>query len=57
MRTMTATINLLIVGLAGLAIGWVLALRALADLGPQGLLAGVGFLAMVIWALVRSTRL
>jgi hypothetical protein len=54
---MTATINLLIVGLAGLAIGWVLALRALADLGPQGLLAGVGFLAMVIWALVRSTRL
>lgn len=54
---MTATINLLIVGLTALAIGWGLALRALADLGPLGFVAGVGFLATVVWGLARSTRL
>jgi hypothetical protein len=57
MKTMPATANLLIIGLAGVAIGWILALRALADLGPLGWLAGLGFLAMVIWGLARSTKL
>jgi len=53
---MTATINMWIVSLAGLTIGWILALRALGDLSPFGPLAGTGFLVLVIWGLIRSTK-
>jgi len=53
---MTATINLWVVSLVGLTIGWIFALRALGDLNPFGPLVGVGFLVLVIWGLVRSTK-
>lgn len=53
---MTATINLWVVSLVGLTIGWIFALRALGDLSPFAPLAGVGFLVLVIWGLVRSTK-
>jgi hypothetical protein len=53
---MTATINMLVVSLAVLTIGWILALRALSDLSPLGPLVGVMFLAMVVWGLIRATK-
>ena len=53
---MTATFNLLLVSLAGLIIGWVLALRALADLSAWGPFAGVAFLSLVIWGLIRASE-
>ena len=56
MTIMTATINLWVVSLVGLTIGWIFALRALGDLNPFGPLVGVGFLVLVIWGLVRSTK-
>ena len=56
MTIMTATINLWVVSLVGLTIGWILALRALGDLSPFGPLAGIAFLVLVIWGLIRSTK-
>lgn len=53
---MTATFNLLLVSLAGLIIGWVLALRALADLNAWGPFAGVVFLSLVIWGLIKASE-
>ncbi|MDR7554202.1 MAG: hypothetical protein QN157_01210 [Armatimonadota bacterium] len=51
---MAATYNVLLVGLAGMAIGWILALRALTELGPWGPLAGLAFLGLVIVGLIRA---
>ena len=53
---MTTTINTLLVSLTGLTIGWILALRALADISPLGPLVGVAFLCMVVWGLIRATK-
>lgn len=53
---MTATFNLLLVGLAGLTIGWVLALRALSEISAWGPLAGVAFLGLVIWGLIKASE-
>ena len=53
---MTATINYLMLSLAGLTIGWILAFRALAEMSAWGPLAGVVFLTMVILGLIRATR-
>lgn len=53
---MTATFNLLMVSLAGLVIGWILALRALAEINAWGPLAGVAFLVLVIWGLIRGSE-
>ena len=53
---MTTTINTLLVSLTGLTIGWILALRALAEISPLGPLVGVAFLCMVVWGLIRATK-
>ncbi|MDR7482006.1 MAG: hypothetical protein QN183_08195 [Armatimonadota bacterium] len=53
---MTATYNLLLISLAGMAIGWILALRALTELGPWGPLAGLAFLGLVIAGLIRAAE-
>lgn len=53
---MTATFNVLLVSLAGLIIGWILALRALADISAWGPLAGVAFLSLVIWGLIKASE-
>ncbi|MGQ0548899.1 MAG: hypothetical protein ACT4PY_04430 [Armatimonadota bacterium] len=53
---MTATLNLLLVSLAGLIIGWILALRALAEISAWGPLAGVAFLGLVIWGLIKASE-
>ncbi len=53
---MTATFNLLLVSLAGLIIGWILALRALADLSAWGPFAGVAFLSLVVWGLMKASQ-
>ncbi len=53
---MTATFNLLMLSLAGLTIGWILALRALAEISPLGPLAGVVFLSLVIWGLIQGSE-
>lgn len=53
---MTATFNMLLVSLAGLVIGWILAMRALAELTAWGPLAGVAFLGMVIWGLIKASQ-
>lgn len=53
---MTATFNLLLVSLAGLIIGWILALRALAEISAWGPLAGVAFLGLVIWGLIKASE-
>ncbi len=53
---MTATFNLLMLSLAGLTIGWILAMRALAEISPLGPLAGVVFLSLVIWGLIQGSE-
>lgn len=53
---MVATVNLLLVSLAGLVIGWVLALRALTEVSTWGPMAGVGFLSLVIWGLIKASE-
>ncbi len=55
--TMAATLNYLLVSLAGLAIGWILAVRALAEMSPVGPLVAVGFLALVVWGLIKAARI
>ncbi|MCL6552233.1 MAG: hypothetical protein K6W08_03800 [Firmicutes bacterium] len=51
---MATTHNLLLISLAGMAIGWILALRALTELGPWGPLVGLAFLGLVIVGLIRA---
>ncbi len=53
---MTTTTNMLFMSLAGLAIGWILALRALAEISPLAPLVGVAFLCMVARGLIRATQ-
>ena len=54
---MTATLNMLFVTLAGLTIGWILALRALADMSVWGPILAAGFLCLVIWGLIRASEI
>jgi len=54
---MTMTLNYLLVSLAGLAIGWILALRALSDMSPWAAVGGVVFLGLVLWGLVKAARI
>ncbi len=53
---MTTTNNRLLFSLATMLAGWVLALRALSQIGPWASVAGVAFLAMVGVGLVRAAR-
>ena len=53
---MTATHNWLLVSLTGFTFGWVLALRALSQLGALETMLGVTFLTIVAWSLFRSAR-
>ncbi len=53
---MTATYHWLSVSLTGFTIGWVLALRALSQLGALETMLGATFLTMVAWGLFRSAR-
>ncbi len=54
---MTFTVPRLMLGLTGLAIGWVLALRALSQVGTWMALTGVAFLLLVALALIRAARI
>lgn len=54
---MTMTLYYLLVCLAGLAIGWILALRALSDMSPWGPIGGVVFLTLVVWSLTKASRI
>ena len=53
---MTATHNRLFISLMGLAIGWVLALRALSQLGQLETMLGLTFLTVVAWGVFRAAR-
>ncbi len=53
---MTSTINGLVISLVGLAVGWILALRALSQMGVLVALTGVAFLALVTLGLIRAAR-
>jgi putative Mn2+ efflux pump MntP len=54
---LTTTNNRLLFSLATMLAGWVLALRALSQIGPWASLAGVAFLAVVGVGLVRAARI
>ena len=54
---MTMTLNYLLVCLAGLATGWILALRALTDMSPWGPVAGLVFLGLVVFGLIKASRI
>lgn len=54
---MTTAHSRLLAGLASMLVGWVFALRALAQLGAWGLLAGLAFLIAVGWGVFRAARL
>jgi|GEM_PF-3548872 len=53
---MTTTHNWLLISLTGFTIGWVLALRALSQLGQLEGMLGITFLTMVAWGVFRSAR-
>ncbi|MDR7521539.1 MAG: hypothetical protein QN168_03650 [Armatimonadota bacterium] len=53
---MTAAHNSLFMSLAGFGVGWILALRALSQIGLLETMLGVTFLVLVAWALFRSAR-
>jgi hypothetical protein len=54
---MTAVSNVLLVGLAGLILGWAFALRALAEISPWGPLVGMVLLSMAAVGVLRAARL
>jgi fucose permease len=54
---MTSTHTRLLLGLASMALGWLLAFRALHLLGAWGLLAGLAFLLAVGWGILRAARI
>jgi hypothetical protein len=49
--------NWLLASLAGFTICWVLALRALSQLGALEMMLGVTFLTIVAWGLSRAARI
>ncbi|MDQ7840274.1 MAG: hypothetical protein RDU83_04510 [bacterium] len=53
---MTSTVHGLLISLIGLAIGWVLAVRALSQAGPWVALTAVAFLALIALGLIRAAR-
>lgn len=53
---MTSTVHRLTISLIGLAIGWVLALKALSHLGAWVALSAVAFLALIVLGLIRAAR-
>lgn len=54
---MATTHPLLLVSLAGMAIGWLMALRALTELGFWGPVAGLAFLGLVLAGLIRAAEI
>lgn len=54
---MTATHNWLLVSLATMLVGWLLAFRALYQLGAWGPIAGLAFLMSVGWGISRMARI
>jgi len=53
---MTSTVNRLTISLIGLAIGWVLALKALSHLGAWVTLTALAFLAAIAVGVLRAAR-
>lgn len=51
------TLNYLLMSLTGLAIGWILALRALSDMSPWAPIGGVLFLGLVVLALIKAAQI
>ncbi len=54
---MNARHNWLFLSLAGFAIGWILALRALSQIGVLEMTVGVTFLTIVAWRLYRAASI
>lgn len=54
---MTSTVHRLLISLVGLAIGWILALRALNQVGTWVALSAVAFLALIVLGLIRAARI
>lgn len=54
---MTAMHNRLLLGLATMMVGWLLALRALTEFGAWGPIAGLAFLMSVGWGILRAARI
>jgi len=53
---MASTVHGLVISLIGLAIGWILALRALSQIGTLVALAAAAFLAVIALGLIRAAR-
>lgn len=53
---MTSTVHRLVISLVGLAIGWILALQALSQVGTWVALTAVAFLALIVLGLIRAAR-
>ncbi len=49
--------RLVLVSLAGMIVGWALALRALAQVSFWAALAGMGLLGLVAWGVTRAARI
>lgn len=54
---MTSTVNRLVISLIGLAVGWILALRALSHVGAWVALTAMALLALVALGLIRAARI
>jgi hypothetical protein len=54
---MTAAHHWLFVSLAGFAIGWILALRALSQIGALEMMLAVTFLSMIAWGVYRAANI
>lgn len=54
---MTAMHTRLLLGLATMMVGWLLAFRALHQLGAWGPLSGLAFLMAVGWGISRMARI
>lgn len=54
---MSRTTYVLYLGLIGLTIGWVLALRSLSALGLWAPAAALAFIALVGWLVLRHARI
>jgi hypothetical protein len=54
---MTVMHTRLLLGLATMMVGWLLAFRALYQLGAWGPLVGLAFLMSVGWGILRAARI